>query len=124
MTHSTMTADKEWYIYHLIDPRYYSVRYVGWTTDMKKRLIQHTRSVQKGEKSLKADWFREVLAEGFTPIIVQVGLGFGLGWEQAEIAEIALQRSLGAKLTNGTDGGDGVKGYKFSKEQTDKRGKK
>lgn len=51
-----------YYVYGLIDPRDYRVRYVGRTSQrMDKRLEQHIGAAQRGAKSPVYRWLRELL---------------------------------------------------------------
>ena len=51
-----------YYVYGLIDPRDYRVRYVGRTSQrMDKRLKQHIQAAQRGGKSPVYRWLRELL---------------------------------------------------------------
>ena len=50
------------YIYGLIDPRDYRVRYVGRTSQrMDKRLEQHIQTAQRGSQMPVYRWIRELL---------------------------------------------------------------
>jgi predicted GIY-YIG superfamily endonuclease len=55
-------------IYTLIDPRDLSVRYVGATTDIKRRFKDHTTHMGKnGANPQKKEWIRELRTMGLKP---------------------------------------------------------
>lgn len=94
-------------IYLLKDPRDGNVRYVGKSVDLKSRLRQHIHDVFRGVRNHKTAWIKQVLDFGARPIIeVDVIVADGECWKQREIERIAYYRSIGAKLTNSTPGGD------------------
>ena len=98
-----------WHIYALIDPRYETVRYVGWTMNPARRLRAHCASAERTQ-SHKGHWLRSLLAAGLRPTMSIVEDGEGDGWQIAERKWIAHYRSAGARLTNATNGGDGALG--------------
>lgn len=54
------------YIYGLIDPRTNRIRYVGSTTSLKSRFIQHLHVFSSDKKS---EWVQELKAKNLRPII-------------------------------------------------------
>lgn len=68
----------------------------------------------------KANWIRQLQAEGLTySIVVIQGLPSAEGLSEAEIGWIAYFRKMGCPLTNLTDGGEGGawnRGHKMSPE--------
>ena len=54
------------YIYTLSDPRDSSVRYIGRTTAPETRFYAHKTN---HDGTPKADWIRELRAEGFLPVM-------------------------------------------------------
>lgn len=92
------------------------IRYVGKAINAQDRLKRHLRDL-KGKEHCK-NWIRYVLSQG--RFIEQTIIAFAATNEEAcrlECYYIALFRSLGFDLTNATDGGEGVIGYKYSDEQ-------
>lgn len=98
-------------IYGLTDPRSGEIRYVGKSTNGLERAKAHHSQVRNGEKSYKANWIRQLTKLGLDYGIVVLEktlLPSDLG--EAERRWIAELRAGGTKLTNMTDGGDGMPG--------------
>ena len=89
-----------------------AVRYVGWAFDLGRRLAQHSRRA-KAERNHKACWLKHLADLGLGPILTELESGTA-GWADAERRWIAHFHSLGANLTNLTDGGEGIEGFRFS----------
>ena len=104
---------RPWFIYTLHDPRYPSmVRYVGWATDTKRRLVRHIAAARANrDQTYCGRWKRTLLEVGVEPILTVVESGVGDGWGLAESKWVTHFRSTGHNLTNLTDGGDGTRGY-------------
>jgi hypothetical protein len=104
------------FIYTLTDTRTNEVRYIGKTTKPESRYRGHCTG--RGE-TYCARWVRTLLVEGFLPIfrIVEAVPSDGA---MAEFEWIFLGRAEGWPLTNLTDGGEGVSGFKFSDESRKK----
>lgn len=102
-------------LYYLADTRSPSdIRYVGITRNPKQRLYAH-----RSDKSNthKACWVRSVARDGGS--VFMTIANSDLMWEQAveaEVVIIAAMRSMGFRLTNATDGGEGVAGYVVTDE--------
>lgn len=100
-----------WVIYTLKHPRTNEVRYVGWTvTKPETRLRNHVMESVKKQTTHKHRWVLSLVSIGLMPLIEVIETGTGPGWKSAEKRWIALYRGSGARLTNGTDGGDGCPG--------------
>ncbi len=128
----------KWVIYVLKCPRTQAVRYVGWTKRTpQQRLTCHISEAQKNRNTYKNKWVMSLISIGLRPLIEVIDSGEGDGWGDREIEWIARYRAIGAKLTNGTIGGEGVVGWgtpelrrqhsintaaKFTKEQHRERG--
>ncbi len=99
-----------WTVYTLKDPRTGTIRYVGWTVkSLARRLNIHIQdAVSKPARSHRAKWILSLLSIGIRPVIDAIEQGQGDGWAQAEKRWIAKFRAEGARLVNGTDGGDGA----------------
>jgi len=109
--------DREWKLYTLSEPETGEVRYVGVTHEsLSTRLSVHIYKSKK-ENNHRATWIRSLLKRGLRPVILQVMSGAGPSWKEAEIALIAHHRSIGTRLVNATDGGEGTLGFSPSPEQ-------
>lgn len=98
-----------WYIYALVDPRDDAVRYVGATTNPKKRYAEHMYENNRRE-IYKHRWVTKLRADGLRPQMIILEEN-PIDWAEAERRWIAHYRAAGARLTNLTDGGEGTLGY-------------
>jgi GIY-YIG catalytic domain len=95
-------------IYALRDPRTREVRYVGKAVDPRRRLQQHLSAFQLSYyRSQKVSWLKNLLDAGEQPILDVLQIVEAADANRAERQWIAQYRAEGARLTNGTDGGDG-----------------
>lgn len=94
------------------------MRYVGWTTRLKKRFSTHIRDARTGtDQTYCGRWKRTLLDAGVSPVLTVIETGTGESWKESEIHWIAHYRSLtGARLTNLTEGGDGAIGVVVTEE--------
>lgn len=87
------------------------IRYIGVTNDIKCRMSNHLRDVKRTKVDThKKKWINRCLTDG--EIILFEILEDNLSQDKAlknEIYFIKLFKSYGAKLVNGTLGGDGVR---------------
>jgi hypothetical protein len=93
-----------------------NVRYVGKTIKKTSyRLAAHIKEARNGSKTHKSKWIRKCLVNGYVPTltVLEVVEGDGLDAERSWIGRLKQQ---GARLTNGTDGGEGMVGYRHSSE--------
>jgi hypothetical protein len=98
------------WIYGLCDPETGELRYVGRTDDVRRRFAVHLSAARtSGHKSRCAAWIKSLLLQGKEP---EVDVLDYVPADQAHHMEreyIALWRYLiGDRLTNLTDGGDGL----------------
>lgn len=94
------------YIYGLIDPFTDEMRYIGKSIRPEGRLRDHCNDHSDCHRT---HWIQSVLARGERPkLVILQELDDSADWQQAERDWIAKVRSEGARLTNSTDGGDGV----------------
>lgn len=106
------------FIYGLIDPATREVRYVGQTSQGMKRPTDHSRPhVLALRPSHRSNWIKSLLAAGLRPEIEILEIVAAEDLNQAEEFWIGYLRFVGARLTNHTSGGDGVRGHRWSVEQ-------
>jgi phage FluMu gp28-like protein len=94
-------------IYVLIDPRDNRIRYVGKANNTDVRLRNHVKEARKGKTDHKAHWLRQVLNDGFYPILEIVEVCSIDNWQDREIYWIEQMKRRGYYLTNEKDGGYG-----------------
>lgn len=108
----------EVYIYGLFEMNSQILRYVGKTTDLKRRIRRHVNERFKHD-SYKDRWVRNVINSGNEVEIVLIDTVDNSEWQYWEKFYISYFKFIGCKLTNGTDGGDeppSTKGRKHSEE--------
>lgn len=91
------------YIYYLQDPTNGDIRYVGKTTDLKRRVKDHIKRSSK-YKFHSATWIKSLSDKGVLPIIVEIERLFDDSWKDREKYWIQFYREK-YDLTNILDGG-------------------
>lgn len=94
------------YIYGLYDPRNDELRYIGKSKDPNQRLFDHLSTVKNNEISSKANWLRELISEGYIPLVKILEKTDDINWEEAEKRWIREGREKGLNLLNVADGGN------------------
>lgn len=111
-------------IYALIDPRTHEARYVGKTNVMPR--IRFTSHLRDKRPSRKVNWIKTLRAAGLEPgmeILEALDENTEISdWQEAERFWISYMRSIGANLTNLTEGGEGLHGHIFTPEHRAKIG--
>ena len=112
------------YIYILQDPNNMDVRYVGKTTNPKKRFYQHTnKKVQeRSRRRYLSNWILKLLNRDKKPIMTVIDCT-SKDWKELEMYWIEQFKNWGFKLVNLTTGGEGTPGYTHTKETIDKLSK-
>lgn len=110
------------YIYILIDPETNQVRYIGKTKSLKRRYNQHISECSK-LKSHKNNWLLSLKNRNLRPEMVVIDETDKDDWIFLEQWYIQLYKSWGYRLTNHTEGGEGVYGYTHSQETREKMSK-
>lgn len=122
-----MKSNKSTYIYSLSD-EYGLVRYVGKSSNIKRRIKEHIIEAKKENKSYKNRWIVSQLNKGFIPNIEIIDEVSSNEWEFWEQFYISLFKSWGFNLTNTTIGGNGtgsgVDNPNYGKKLTDEHKKK
>lgn len=106
------------FIYGLYDPRTGEIRYVGKTTLGMYRPKRHGTSwMLVHNKTHRTNWIKSLIANGIRYGIIVLEYCEESMISSRERDWIAWGRNLGWRLTNHTDGGEGVSGYHFNDEQ-------
>ena len=103
-------------VYALIDPITEEIRYIGWTSAaLKKRLYEHLYCSRR-KRTHKDSWLRFLTRLSVVPEIRVVQTVPVISGNEAERYWISYFRSIGCRLTNLTDGGEGILGHKRTLE--------
>lgn len=115
-------------IYALCEPDTGVIRYVGKSFNIRQRFQEHNKPRELNEPTRKAAWVKSVHKKGFKPtlkVLVELPrfdnkaeaneLLYSLEW-----SIITTLKAAGFDLVNGSDGGPGMTGLKFSKESRKK----
>ena len=94
------------FIYALIDPFTFKVRYIGKTANLKQRL---QRQCTEKTQTYRCNWIQGVIKQGRKPIqVILQELTELDNWQECEKKWILIARKYKWPLVNCTDGGDGV----------------
>ena len=96
------------FIYGLLDPISRECRYVGKSKNPTVRRYQHVCDSQRAPKTHRNHWIKSLKAQGLYPELLSLEEVSAEDWKDAECFWISYMKFLGAKLTNGTSGGDGL----------------
>lgn len=111
---------KEIFIYGLKDPLTNDIRYVGKTTNVKRRFSAHI-SRSKRNKYHSATWINSLIKNGYKPILEVIEVANSDNWVERKKYWITYYRSL-FDLTNILEGGDGGSTFvRLGKKWTDKQ---
>lgn len=104
-------------IYALLDPRDGRCRYIGKSSIGMRRARMHEREAQRGQRGHCANWIRQLLSQGemYTISVVEEHEAGDVLCER-ERWWIAFARAWGCSLTNMTDGGEGLPGFRHRQE--------
>ena len=102
---------KTTYIYALIEPVTREVRYIGKTVAPKERLRYHIYAARTLQvRTYAANWIRGLLAQSLAPEMQILEECSGETWKEREQFWIREYKRE-SRLTNLTDGGDGMTGW-------------
>jgi hypothetical protein len=59
-----------YHVYHLVDPRDSTVRYIGKTTNPKGRLRAHIQEASERQNTDKKRWIHELCAARLKPVLI------------------------------------------------------
>lgn len=98
-----------WSVYILSCPRTKQVRYVGWTSkSINSRLNRHINdSITTIHRNHRQKWIMSLVSIGLRPEATVIETGSDEDWGAVERRWIAFYLAQGAKLVNGTEGGEG-----------------
>lgn len=109
------------FIYTLADPRTGLVRYLGKTcVKLNKRYSQHLYQWKRRHTKVNS-WIKKLYKLNLKPVMEVVDCVENDSWEFWEKYYISLFKTWGFDLCNHTEGGNGVQGYKHSKQTIIKR---
>jgi len=102
------------YIYGLVDPRTYEIKYIGASKDLKWRYIYHLSDVRAklkfNRKLLPKDiWISELLSNNLKPIMVILEMCSEEDWEEKERLWISKETNLTNISQGGLGGASGEK---------------
>ena len=101
-------AEPMHFIYGLYDPPTGDLRYIGKADNPDYRLVGHLR---EDRGTHRCNWVQQLRRGGLKPVMVIIdAAAYGSDWAQLEKIYIAAARRGGERLTNATDGGEGVSG--------------
>jgi len=92
-------------IYALLDPRDNQIRYIGKAKNLKKRVIEH---LKLRERTYKNNWLKSIVALGLKPKVKVLEIVNDDDWQDKERYYIKYYKDLGCRLTNMTEGGEGI----------------
>lgn len=114
---------KRAFIYALCEPGTRTVRYIGLTYDVNMRLQQHVTDTIK-QRTYTGRWLAGIVKGGQAPgLIILSEVSHEEGTTE-ETRFIRNARMLGMKLTNATDGGEGVINPSAETRQKESQSKK
>jgi group I intron endonuclease len=107
------------YIY-LIDYNYNNWFYIGKTSNSLKKRYQSHKGVLKTSSTLNHKVWNKSIGLGNIPEIILLEETNEIDINELEMFYISYFKFIGVKLTNLTDGGEGVKGLIFTQEHKNK----
>jgi group I intron endonuclease len=106
----------------MIDPNSKELRYIGLAKDLQGRIYGHYKPSNLKKNTHKNNWVKSLLFNKQEPeIVILEQYNSEAELPQAEADMIAYYRFIGADLTNATDGGEGMSGYRHTEEEKKRR---
>src|SRR3990167_7541172 len=94
------------YIYALVDPRNYEIRYIGKSIYPNIRYKQHLKDITYNPH--KQHWIKMLASLGLQPLLEILEEVDNDNWQDIEIWYIEETKKCGHRLLNMTSGGDGL----------------
>ncbi len=111
---------KNIYIYCLKHPETLEIKYIGKTTNIKRRLYQHLYDSKKNISNRRAiNWIKSLLALKLKPVIEVVEICNEENWQKREIYWISFYKNR-FDICNHHEGGLGALGRIPNKENIDR----
>lgn len=96
------------YVYGLLDPKNFELKYIGQTYDLKNRYFDHLSRRNLKKITYKANWIKSLVKNGLYPIMIILEIHHTFNdVKKAEEDLISYFSYIGCNLTNLTLGGDG-----------------
>lgn len=108
------------YIYGLLDPESMELRYVGQTWCLSERYYKHVWEAKNLKTNHKRNWIKSLLSRNLEPKLQIIEVCELDRLDERECFHIAQYRAAGCRLTNLTDGGGGLRGFKMPEEVKEK----
>ncbi len=97
-------------IYALLEPKTNEIRYIGKAKNLELRLRKHAQSSKLKENTHKNNWIKSLLKSGEKFIVVVIDSALTNDeLNKKEVKWISYYKTIGCRLTNATNGGDGGK---------------
>lgn len=111
------------YIYSLNDPDSLQIRYIGKTTNLKKRLSSHIQEAKRSNgRRYVLNWIKNLLNNSKRPVITVIEECTEGDWQERERYWIYFYKKTIPNLCNNADGGLGGSGVKnYTQKELDKR---
>jgi hypothetical protein len=110
-----IAGNKQTIIYALCDPDTIEVRYVGKTTNLKRRIYEHLHRKDCAHTPVRR-WVAKLQRGGKQPVVCVIEV-CGDDWAARERHWIAAYRADGGRMLNLSDGGDGAGGIVLTPER-------
>jgi group I intron endonuclease len=114
------------FIYTLAHPETGEIRYVGKTTNLKRRYYTYSSpsALKNNPNKHLSNWILSFYKKGLKPIMEILDETEVNNWQELEKFWINQFKFWNFKLINLTDGGEGTSGYKVTEQQKRKHSKK
>lgn len=110
LNNTEFSSKTENVIYGLLEPKTNEIRYIGKAKNLTIRVRKHVQSSKLKEGTHKNNWIKVLLKSGekFVVIVIDSALTDD-ELNEKEIKWISYYKTIGCRLTNATNGGDGGK---------------